>query len=77
VFEYSGEAVPEYGVRNTEFYDYLSEIGLQISTLDRWLRGGPPLERSAFPERRARDGEWDWMYVAYDRERWPTPTAAI
>jgi FkbM family methyltransferase len=77
VFEYSGEAVPEYGVRNTEFYDYLSEIGLQISTLDRWLRGAPPLERSAFPERRAQDGEWDWMYVAYDVERWPTPTATV
>jgi FkbM family methyltransferase len=71
VFEYSGEEIPEYGVRNGDFYDYVSELGLEISTLDRCLRGATPLDRSEFPQRRMDDGAWDWMYVAYDVKRWP------
>jgi FkbM family methyltransferase len=69
VFEYSGESIPEYGVENGAFYDYLNELGMGISTMDRWLRGEPPLERSEFPKRRADDEEmWHWMYVAYDAQ---------
>jgi FkbM family methyltransferase len=72
-FEYSGEANPEYGIRNGDFHDYLSELGMGISTLDRWLRGDPPLERPEFPKRRTDNEEmWHWMYVAYDVKRWPS-----
>jgi len=67
VFEYSGEEIPEYGVENGAFYDYLNDLGMGISTLDRWLRGEPPLERSEFPQRRTDDkAMWHWMYVAFD-----------
>jgi FkbM family methyltransferase len=74
VFEYSGEEVPEYGVVNGEFYDYLSALGMAVSTLDRWLGGDVPLGRSEFPQRRAGHGGWHWMYIAHDVDRRPGPT---
>ena len=65
VFEYSGLMIPEYAVPNEDFYDYLSQLGFAISTLEQWLCAKAPLKRSEFPPRREDQG-WHWMYVAYD-----------
>ncbi len=66
VFEYSGE-VPEFGVRTWDVYDFLTELGYGIFTLEQWLRpGAAPLDRSEFPPRR-RDAGWHWMYIAESR----------
>jgi FkbM family methyltransferase len=64
VFEHGLGAADYYGTEPEQVYDLLvAEIGLAVSTMERWLAGSERLSRAEFAER-FRSGQ-DYYFMAY------------
>lgn len=50
VFEHGKGAADVYGVTPDEVFQFLEEIGYSVSTMGRWLRDQPPLDKAAFEQ---------------------------
>jgi FkbM family methyltransferase len=50
VFEHGLGASEFYGTRPEQVHDFFSGVGLEVSLLEDWLAGRPPLARAAFAE---------------------------
>jgi FkbM family methyltransferase len=50
IFEHGLGASDVYGATPEAVFDLLTDVGLQVSLLDRFMKGRPPLGRSAFSE---------------------------
>jgi FkbM family methyltransferase len=49
VFEHAAKSSAAFGATSTAVYDFLvTECGMRLSNISRWLVDAPPLERSAF-----------------------------
>jgi FkbM family methyltransferase len=74
LFEHGRGGADFYGTRPSQVYDWLSgPMNLNVSLLDGWLEGRPPLTRRAF-ESQFRRGS-NWYFLAYPEYRPRRPAA--
>jgi FkbM family methyltransferase len=72
VFEHGLGASDVYGTTPAMIHQLFASHGMQVSLLDRWLAGAPPLTYDEF------EGQYysarNYYFVAYDPDRVPRPT---
>jgi FkbM family methyltransferase len=61
VFEH-GEAALGYGTSYEQVFDFFADVGMKVSTMKSWLRGGKPFSRSGFVDHVSAGA--DWYFVA-------------
>jgi hypothetical protein len=66
VFEASARSTGLYGVEPEQMHGLLTqELGYRLSTMKRWLAGGPPMEAAELRRHWHEDSEY--YYIAYPR----------
>ena len=63
IFEHGLGASDCYGATPEQVYELLTDCGLQVSTMNRWLKGQPGLTAEAF--RHLYDQQVDYYFIAY------------
>src|SRR5262245_391373 len=63
VFETGSRSTPHYGIGPDDIFAAIAELGIQLSTMRRWLDGHGPLTPEAF--RRAFCQTTDFYFIAY------------